>query len=143
MAGTVVMAALPCSVFAQDLGATSVPMGQLGLWIIIMGVVLSIVSSLVAIFQAFRRQPPIDAEFATKREVGSLRAEVCAQMENFGGSIERLRLEIKSDINNLDQQISARTRGTHNRIDAVLADVSNLRGQIEVMTKPELSRRPK
>jgi Mg2+ and Co2+ transporter CorA len=85
--------------------------------------------ALVALLQVvgfFKRKPALEAEFATKAEVQTLRHEVSSD-------IASLREQIREDYENVQRSSEARVSGLHNRMNAVVDVVSTLNGTVTGM----------
>jgi len=90
-----------------------------GYWIVHAAAILAIGYMITKIVIMFRRRPPIDAEFATKRELNLLQKQSDGRDDKIEEQITEMRQEIKSDIG-----------GVHKRVDEILKGVSRLEGKL-------------
>jgi len=107
----------------------------LGNWLFAMAAILAIAYMIgkivIGAVRLTRREPPIDAEFATKREMFVLRNESLHNDDKIEGKIDNLRTEIKGDISTLAMADEKRSSGIHRRVDEVLSAVSRVAGQLD------------
>jgi hypothetical protein len=82
--------------------------------------ILGIVKLIVDIVGSLRRRPPIEAEFATKAELGKLESEV-----------RSLRDEMRANYDRINANDEIRSSKIHRRIDDVFGAVSELKGIIK------------
>jgi len=112
-------------------GTESVSFGAIGQWLAVLTFVMAPLYMLYMTWHRTRRQPPIDAEFATKRELRGVAQHADECHEKTEIKIDGLRQEFKTDINRLSRESSERTAGIHTRVDQILEGVSELKGEIK------------
>jgi len=111
---------------------------SVGTWLLGGAFVLSIALALAKIYDVFRRRPPIDAEFATKKELNGLRSETRNTDNEIFKAIENLRLEVKADVQELNRADEARSSKIHTRMDSLAESFSEVKGAVtaELRTLP-------
>ena len=133
------LGAFVASLPTADIALENPSPAAVGTWIIVfvalLAIVLVVAQLVFSAIQLFRRRPPIDAEFATKKELAAFAAAAGTSDTKLENRIEGLRLEIKSDLANLDKKMSDRSNGIHGRVDEILAAVSILTGRFDALKK--------
>lgn len=105
----------------------------LGMWVLALAIIIGIAAGVAKLIDMFRRKPPIDAEFATKKELKSVRGESSRGDRAIESKIDALRSEIKADYQQLSAADERRASGVHKRVDQILAAVSTQTGTITTM----------
>lgn len=81
--------------------------------------------------KAFTRTPPLHDEFASKSELGSVERRLSGEIEDLDDRLTAMRSEIVDGQMELRRDLRADIGGVHERINLVLASVSELKGRIE------------
>jgi hypothetical protein len=96
------------------------------------------IAAIVGIFAGIKtlaRKPPIEAEFATKKELWKLRSELVQDMTSFRAEIKTAVNEIGREVKDLiSSQFGAseeRARRLHARIDIIAGMVSEIKGRCQ------------
>lgn len=103
---------------------------QFAAWIICAGGVLWILNQGKKFTNGFREQPPPLQTYATKQELAELKQETRTQWQTLTESIRLLGEEIKADKTEILKAGEDRVTKVHERINMVLTNVSELRGEM-------------
>jgi len=78
-----------------------------------------------------RRKPPIEAEFATKNELGELKTSTKSELGQLENAISSMREEMRANYDRVNSNDEIRSSKIHRRIDDVFGAVSELKGIIK------------
>lgn len=92
---------------------------------------LSAVLLILNIIRHFRRQPPIEAEFATKKELNELKRDVNTRLTSIENTLNANREQILEHLFQTNGIADARARAMHARIDEVLSAVKIIQGRCQ------------
>lgn len=120
---------LPCLARAGELEE------RRGEWVSQLFWFLGGVGSAAGIYGILRRKPPIEAEFATKRELAQFRDEKSKEIHQLKLDLDDIRKQIRIDYENIQRAAEARASGLHVRINAVLEGLAELKGSFEETRK--------
>ena len=98
-------------------------------WVIIACGVVALAWMIIQIIQSFRRQPSIEAEYATKKELTELRKEFADTFTRLEQKIETTVQGINTDLGKHNTAAEERASKIHKRIDAILRGVSIIQGR--------------
>jgi hypothetical protein len=87
------------------------------------------INQVLKLFDRAKEQPPPLETYATKAEVSLLRADVQRLEGKFAHNLEALQIEMRADRDSTKQANEVRAVKLHERINDVLAAVSELRGK--------------
>jgi len=107
------------------------PMEALGLWVVCCSCVLGVIYMIAKTILMFRRQPPIDAQFATKTELRYLENTNTTMHDKDEERRIALAKHVTDSYDKLQASDEARTSGLHKRLDVIATDVAEQKGKLE------------
>lgn len=90
---------------------------------------LSFVVGVSKVFSVWRRQPPVDAVFATKKEVERSNRALDKRLEKVDDAVAAIHTDIQTAMASISLNSAERARRIHERVDEVVRSVSRLEGK--------------
>jgi len=113
----------------------SMPVWFFAQWILAAASVLAIIYMGMRFMQMFKRQPSIDVEFATKKELRYLEGVFKEGDGKTEKKLDSLSLDFNTAIHKMERSDEARTSGIHKRLDVMAENLGEMKGTVQELPR--------